>query len=140
MKGNEPFKTRITELLKNLELTFRWDMLHLCNRAHLVARGQTAYEKKKKEKDLEQGDEPEESDIISSTLLSDLINHIQRDAKKFRTGINYTSLKISVSDFKRPKVWSTTRMCLYEFEMTLRFLQNKLYFEVRSYVSSYVRM
>ena len=37
MKGNEGFKSKMRELLHE-NLTFRWDILHLCNRAHTVLR------------------------------------------------------------------------------------------------------
>ena len=50
--------------------------------------------------------------------------------KHHRTGICYTNLLLS-SSFKGPKVWSTTRMCLYEFDMVLRFIQNRDYFDVK---------
>ena len=45
-----------------------------------------------------------------------------------RTGIEFAKLKeISMSLFKRPKVWSSTRMVVYEFEMVERFLENSMY-------------
>ena len=35
-------------------------------------------------------------------------------------------------NFKRPKVWSNTRMVVYEFEMLERFLQNAKFFDIPS--------
>ena len=37
-KGNAPFKNRMFEILGK-EVTVRWDLLHLINRAHHEARG-----------------------------------------------------------------------------------------------------
>ena len=55
----------------------------------------------------------------------------QHEAKKYRTGLKYTELMlISQGDFKRPKVWSSTRMCLYEWDMLDRFLSNAKYFKI----------
>ena len=71
-----------------------------------------------------------EMPISSEMPIAELINNIQKTAKKYRTGIFYTDLKLS-SSFLRPKVWSCTRMCLYEFEMVHRFLQNREYFDVK---------
>ena len=51
-------------------------------------------------------------------LVKELIDYIQNEAKKFRTGIKYTQLtEVTEGNFKRPKVWSNTRMVVYEFEM-----------------------
>ena len=124
--------------MDHYELTFRWDLLHLCNRSHISARGSTKYEEKKASK--KKADAFEETDngnddydLIESTTtteIGELIDFIQSEAKQYRTGIRYTDLQMNAINFKRPKIWSTTRMCLYEFEMTLRFLENKTYFEV----------
>ena len=137
MRKNEPFKKRLSELLDRYKLTFRWDLLHLANRAHMAARGCTDYEKQMKTKEIDSSTETAEDDddIIfaestDATKLSELIDYIQCNAKKNRTGIIYTGLKIDDSHFKRPKIWSATRMCLFEYDMTHRFLENKLYFEV----------
>ena len=63
----------------------------------------------------------------------------QKEAKKYRTGIKYTHLKlISGGEFKHPKVWSNTRMVVYEFEMLERFLENQEYFD--HYPSKYLIM
>ena len=48
-----------------------------------------------------------------------------------RTGIEFAKLKeISMGLFKRPKVWSSTRMVVYEFEMVERFLENSMYLDI----------
>ena len=63
----------------------------------------------------------------------------QSEAKKYRTGIKYTHLKlISGGEFKRPKVWSKPQMVVYEFEMQERFLENQEYFD--HYPSKYLIM
>ena len=38
IKGNSPFKDTFNQLVGK-ELTYRWDPLHLANRAHIEARG-----------------------------------------------------------------------------------------------------
>ena len=43
-KENYPFKNKFCELLQNPNLVFKWDILHLVNRAHMQARGLTSYE------------------------------------------------------------------------------------------------
>ena len=48
-------------------------------------------------------------------------------SKKMRTGIEYSKMnEISLGMFKRPKVWNSTRMVVYEFEMVERFLENSI--------------
>ena len=47
IKGNKPFKNRM-EVLLSKPLKFRWDILHLVNRAHVPARGISPLEKKNK--------------------------------------------------------------------------------------------
>ena len=139
MRYNEPFKKKISELLGNFNLTFRWDLLHLSNRAHIAARKLTKYERKKAAKnETEISEEIDDYDCDlditpdnSSTKISELIDYIQSKAKEWRTGIKFTGLILEKINFKRPKIWSNTRMCLYEFEMTLRFLENKHLFEVQ---------
>ena len=51
--------------------------------------------------------------------------------KKHCTGLKYTQLlHITEGAFKRPKIWSTTRMCLYEWDMVDRFLLNAKFFQI----------
>ena len=47
IKGNKPFKNRM-EVLLSKPLKFRWDILHLDNRAHVPVRGIPPLEKKNK--------------------------------------------------------------------------------------------
>ena len=47
IKGNKPFKNRM-EVLLSKPLKFRWDILHLVNRAHVPARGISPLEMKNK--------------------------------------------------------------------------------------------
>ena len=64
-------------------------------------------------------------------IIRQLIKYIQKEAKVYRIGIKYTALlQYSHGQFKRPKVWSSTRMCLYEWNMIDRFLDNSTYFQI----------
>ena len=130
-KGNAPFKDEMNLLFEKL-LIFRWDMLHLINRAHIDAKGGEV-----EVLEIENGDSEDEDNDIGSTseeyadLVSDLIKYIQNEAKKLRHGIRYTSmLDATLGSFKRPKVWSTTRMVVYEFEMLERFLENSTFLDI----------
>ena len=50
-----------------------------------------------------------------------------------RTGIEYSKMKeIRRVNFKRPKIWSSTRMVVYEIEMVERFLENALHLDIPS--------
>ena len=127
-KGNAPFKDTM-ELLFDKKLVFRWDLLHLINRAHIAAKGK-----------IEDGEESEdeESDSESTSrqhesLVSELIKFIQSQARSLRHGIQFSKLQeITSGNFKRPKVWSQTRMVVYEFEMLERFLENSIYLDIPS--------
>ena len=127
-KGNAPFKNKMEVLFKK-KLVVRWDLLHLINRAHIDAKGKVdidddceMYENDRDEEDIE---------ISKETLISELINFIQKGAKQYRHGIKYSKLKqMTLGKFKRPKVWSQTRMVAYEFEMILRFLENSVFLDI----------
>ena len=130
-KGNAPFKDQMNSLFEKA-LTIRWDMLHLINRAHIDAKGGEVeiFEiENESSEDIDNDIEspPEEC----ADLISELINYIQNDAKKLRHGIKYTSMvDATLGSFKRPKVWSTTRMVVYEFEMLERFLENSIFLDI----------
>ena len=69
----------------------------------------------------------------NESVLKELIDFSQNKSKRMRTGIEYSKMKeISGEAFKRPKVWSSTRMVVYEFEMVERFLENALYLDIPS--------
>ena len=84
IKGNKNFKETLKELLNNQNFMFRWDPLHLFNRAHIYARGSVDYE----ENDIV-GDNPDERDsteddnslsklqIKDATLTAQTIKYIQ---------------------------------------------------------------
>ena len=129
-KANKPFKQTIRELLGK-DVPIRWDVLHLANRAHKDARGKAKYdEDKEHDNDLEEDTHEDDPDPAAATEVSRLIDFIQAHAKKYRSGIKYTDLVLSSGgNFRRPVVWSNTRMVLYEFDMLQRFLQNKVYFD-----------
>ena len=135
-KENYPFKNRFCELLQNPNLVFKWDILHLVNRAHMQARGLTSYEV---EYERIVNQEPDGDDIeidsnissVNKITLTELINYVQNQSKKWRSGVRYTELVIdNLSKFKRPKIWSSTRMSIYEFDQIFRFLECKTYWDI----------
>lgn len=139
VKDNRPFKETLNSLVGK-ELTYRWDPLHLANRAHIEARGKIY----KNEIDPDNAGwdlEISENDTGQSedtNLLRNLIKFIQKQSKEYRTGIKYTNLReLTHGSFKRPKVWSSTRMCLYEWDMLDRFLENSSFFQVCNIFNSY---
>ena len=67
----------------------------------------------------------------SAVLIRKLIKFIQKEAKQYRHGLEFAKLKLLTNGgFKRPKVWSRTRMVVYEFDMTNRFLENSVYLDI----------
>ena len=75
----------------------------------------------------------EMEDKCNDHMIKELINYIQNEAKHYRTGIRFMQLRqMSQGQFKRPKVWSNTRMFVYKWEMLERFLQNAKYFDIPS--------
>ena len=125
---NEPFKAKIRESFCNTNMIFRWDLLHLCNRAHISARGMTQV-------DLANLNEDDRTRAIASQgttqpMVCLLMSYIQNESKKWRTGIAYTQLRMETLDFMRPKLFSSTRMCLYEFDQVKRFIEVSHYFDV----------
>ena len=76
----------------------------------------------------------EDEDFVIEThaeSISELIHYVQNEAKKLRHGIEFTKmLESTLGCFKRPKVWSTTRMVVYEFEMLERFLENSSFLDI----------
>jgi len=70
IKGNKPFKERMMELMEK-KLTFRWDILHLVNRAHVPARGKTILEKKKDKTEDDDTDSNEFDDELGETEIND---------------------------------------------------------------------
>ena len=118
---NDPFKREMKALFDNNDLVFRWDILHMANRAHIAARGST---------DVDTQTDDGSNMQRNRTLLVKTMNYVQTESKRLRTGIHYTGLVLSTIDFMRPKVFSSTRMSLYEYEQVHRFLQVKHYFDV----------
>ena len=138
IKGNEPFKSQLNKLI-NKQLQYIWDPLHLANVSHIAARGKIS---KNEMNDVDDPNEwkldlDETSDDLASNasenteLLRQLIRYIQKQSVKFRAGLKYTQLLMATQGtFKKPKIWSNTRMCLYEWDLVDRFLQNSSYYEV----------
>ena len=63
------------------------------------------------------------------------MNFIQGESKKWRSGLNIITLTLSTfGSFKRPKVWSNTRMVNFEFDQVLRFLECKKHWELPRWV------
>ena len=88
-------------LFNNDNLVIRWDVLHMANRSHISARGNTALDNDT----LQLASAPQ-------TLLSKTMSYVQSESKKWRSGAAYTQLVIDNVDSMRPKIYSTTRMCL----------------------------
>ena len=85
------------------------------------------------EHDQEEGDIELEKKSNKQNEINDLMNHIQNGAKKLRHGIAFSKMKgMTFGQFKRPKVWSNTRMAVYEFDMLERFLENAVYLDIQS--------
>ena len=64
-------------------------------------------------------------------IFEEVINYIQITAKKHTSALEYSIMKeFSMGMFKRTKVWSNTRIVVYEFEMLKRFLKKSIYFDV----------
>ena len=124
--GNQPFKQRIRELFINPNMVFRWDLLHLCNRAHISARGLTQVDLS----GMNAADQQQNQAAAGTSLVTHMMNYVQSESKKWRTGIPFTQLVIETTDFMRPKLYSSTRMCLYEFDQIKRFIEVQHYFDV----------
>ncbi|CAL4224072.1 unnamed protein product, partial [Meganyctiphanes norvegica] len=112
-----------------------WDLLHLINRAHKDAKGKAIYysdDVEIEDTDSATNDiEEDQNGQNKACLISELIDYIQSEARQHRSGIKYTLMKIVThGKFKRPKVWSNTRMVVYEWEMLERFLENAVYFAI----------
>ena len=121
IKGNRPFKERLKELLNNPNLKWRWDILHLINRAFGAARDYVG-----------QG-------VAHSTLQ--LMKFVQGQSKTWRTGLDYTSMKLdALKSFKRPKVWSDTRMVNYEYDQLLRFCECSAWWDLPNWVDILSRL
>ena len=119
---NGPFKREMKALLDNDDLIFRWDVLHMANRSHIAARGAT---------DIDNDDGNTNAPRQRNrTLLAKTMVYVQTESKRWRTGTAFTGLVLSTVDFLRPKVFSSTRMSLYEYEQVHRFLLIKHYFDV----------
>ena len=121
---NGPFKREIRALFNNDNMIFRWDVLHMANRSHIAARGAT---------DIDISNDGGGNTNVrrnNRTLLARTMIYVQTESKRWRTGTAYTGLVLSTVDFLRPKVFSSTRMSLYEFEQMQRFLKVKHYFDV----------
>ena len=88
IKGNKDFKDKLKELLNNENLMFRWDPLHLFNRAHIYAWGSVDHEVD--EKDID-GDNPEERD---PTVDDDVMFKLQtNDARLTAQTVKYIQVQ-----------------------------------------------
>lgn len=102
---NGPFKREMRAIF-GPNLIFRWDVLHMMNRCHIAARGST-------DVDIENDGS---GNRRGRTLLAKTLVYIQNESKKWRSGIQYTRIALQSVDFMRPKVFSSTRMSLFEYE------------------------
>ena len=80
----------------------------------MQARGLTSYEV---EYERVVNAEPDGDDIeidSNKITLTELLNYIQNQGKKWRSGVRYTELVLDkLSKFKHPKIWSSTRISVY---------------------------
>ena len=125
--GNTPFKQEICNLFRNPTMVFRWDPFHMFNRAHIAARGLTNV-------DLSTLDDARQQAVTaqrtSRPLVSKMMDYVQSESKTWRSGIRYTQLVMETLDFMRPKIFSSTRMSLYEYDQIKRFIEVSHYFDV----------
>ena len=107
-KDNAPFKNQMSLLFGN-DFKFRWDILHLVNRAHIDA--------------LDKSKGP--------WGLKKVMDFIQNHSETYRSGIEYNKMMIGdIFGFKRPKLKSNTRMANYDFDQVLRFMENSKFFDI----------
>ena len=96
--------------LFNENFKFRWDLLHLVNRAHVTTL--------------------ENENNSHSSNVNKMMDYVQNHSKNFRSGLDYTKLRIDqVVGFRRPKIKSETRLVVYDFDQLFRFLQNSKFFD-----------
>ena len=83
------------EELFSKKLVFRWDLLHLVNRAHFEAKGKVEGEDDETFAldDASDDEASENEDKDKDSMISELINYIQKSARKLRHGIRYAQLK-----------------------------------------------
>lgn len=107
----------------------------MINRCHIDAKGEVegiTLEDDYEPEEQNDKENDERKDQANKTLIAELINYIQKEAKSFRHGIPYAQLRnVTAGVFKRPKVWSSTRMVVYEFEMLEIFLENSVFLDIR---------
>ena len=85
------------------DFKFRWDLLHLVNRAHIDA-------------------------IKDVPKITEFLDFVQNHSSTFRSGLDYTNMYLdNLVGFKRPKLKSATRMVNYEFDQVDRFIENANY-------------
>ena len=121
MKGNKPFKNTLSQLLDRNDLKWRWDILHLVNRAFEAAR-----------------DEAGKNNPHSSVKL---MSFIQGQSVTWRSGLEYTAMKLdALKSFKRPKIWSDTRMVNYEYDQLVRFVECSPWWDLPNWVDVLSRL
>ena len=121
IKGNEPFKETLRDLLQNPNLKWRWDILHLVNRAFESARSKTG------------------KGVAHCTHK--LMDYVQGQSKAWRTGLDYTTMRLeTLKSFKRPKVWSDTRMVNFEYDQLLRFCECAIWWDLPNWVDVLCRL
>lgn len=115
IKGNEPFKAKMCELIGK-PLLFRWDILHLVNRSHIKARD-------------------ESKPVNKCHTLPQLMNFVQSESVEWRSGADFTRITIeTLGAFKRPKLYSETRLVNYEFNQLQRFVECCKYWDIPDWV------
>ena len=90
-KYNAPFKSEMKKLYRE-DFKFRWDLLHLVNRALIDT-------------------------IAYVPKITEFLDFVQSHSSSLRSGLDYTNMYLdNIIGFKRPKLKSETRMVNYEFD------------------------
>ena len=80
-----------------------WDLLHLLNRAHFEGKVEGEDDETFALDDASDDEASENEDKDKDSMISELINYIQKSARKLRHGIRYAQLKnvtVSLRDQK----------------------------------------
>ena len=106
-KDNAPFKDQMRVIFGE-DFKFRWDILHLVNRAHIDAHDRSK----------------------GAWGLKKIMDYIQEHSETYRSGLEYNKMILGdLFGFKRPKIKSNTRMANYDYNQVLRFLENSKFFD-----------
>ena len=70
-----------------------------------------------------------------------LMDFVQAESKKWRTGLDYTRLKMdALKSYKRPLLWSDTRMINFEYDQLIRYIESSIWWENPNWVDLLSRL